>query len=365
MIFLKPNIKKLRKNHNIKGLLKALSYKEALVRSDAALTIGQIFEGYNKSPLKDEASKALVQTLADSDFIVREATVYALGHMRQVEPLIEVLNSGEKQLRIVAAKVLGWNLQNLSVIDALFIALKNDRDEEVRSNAAGSLGSIIENRKRQFDRYEENYDKKIIDVCCKVLLEALRDTPLVYSKALWALAKSKNNDVIPHLIKGLSDENGAVREMAAVGLGMVGSAVGKEGVNSLVRTVQNSNESVETRECAIRSLGSIQNDTALQALHLLHESPVADKFRTTIDYALGKYPSNKTAVAAKQQKQTGQYWAYIHKHGQLQVKEWYQGNTFIQEAPTSPNVKHFLEEPFEATSIEEAEEIAAKLLNRN
>lgn len=59
----------------------------------------------------------------------------------------------------------------------------------------------------------------------------------------------------------------------------------------------------------------------------------------------------------------GQYWAYLHKYGKIQVKEWYQGNTFIGEASTSPNVKRFLEEPFEATSIENAQEIATKLLN--
>ncbi len=59
----------------------------------------------------------------------------------------------------------------------------------------------------------------------------------------------------------------------------------------------------------------------------------------------------------------GQYWAYLHKYGKIQVKEWYQGNTYLSEANTSPNVKRFLEEPFEAESMEEAEKIAAKLLN--
>jgi len=59
----------------------------------------------------------------------------------------------------------------------------------------------------------------------------------------------------------------------------------------------------------------------------------------------------------------GQYWAYLHKYGKVQVKEWYQGNTYISEASISPNVKRFLEEPFEATSIDKAEETANKLLN--
>ncbi len=59
----------------------------------------------------------------------------------------------------------------------------------------------------------------------------------------------------------------------------------------------------------------------------------------------------------------GLYWAYLHEYGKIQVKEWYQGNTYLSEASASPYVKHFLEEPFEAASFAEAEKIAAKLLN--
>lgn len=58
-----------------------------------------------------------------------------------------------------------------------------------------------------------------------------------------------------------------------------------------------------------------------------------------------------------------QYWSYIHHYGRIVVKEWYEGNKFINEARVSPYVKRFLEEPFEADSIVEAEEIATKLLN--
>jgi len=57
-----------------------------------------------------------------------------------------------------------------------------------------------------------------------------------------------------------------------------------------------------------------------------------------------------------------QWWAYLHKFGSIQVKEWYSGNTYLQEARTSPNVKRFLEQPFEASSLEEAEVVAKKLL---
>jgi hypothetical protein len=56
------------------------------------------------------------------------------------------------------------------------------------------------------------------------------------------------------------------------------------------------------------------------------------------------------------------YWAYLHKYGSIQVKEWYPNNTYLNEARVSPNVKRFLEQPFDAASSEEAEKIARQLL---
>jgi hypothetical protein len=57
------------------------------------------------------------------------------------------------------------------------------------------------------------------------------------------------------------------------------------------------------------------------------------------------------------------WWAYLHKYGSIQVKEWVTGNSYLREASASPNVKRYLEEPFEAASLEEAQEIAKKLLS--
>lgn len=44
------------------------------------------------------------------------------------------------------------------------------------------------------------------------------------------------------------------------------------------------------------------------------------------------------------------------------IKEWYEGNNYIYQASVSTFIKKFLEEPFEAESIVDAEEIAEKLL---
>ncbi len=60
-----------------------------------------------------------------------------------------------------------------------------------------------------------------------------------------------------------------------------------------------------------------------------------------------------------------QYWAYLHKYGNIEIKEWYAGNTYVREAIASPNVIRFLETPFEAGSLEEAEKTAGRLLKDN
>lgn len=58
------------------------------------------------------------------------------------------------------------------------------------------------------------------------------------------------------------------------------------------------------------------------------------------------------------------WWAYLHKSGSIQVKEWYPSNTFLNEARVSPNVKRFLEQPFKASSYEEAQKLAQELLGQ-
>ena len=63
-------------------------------------------------------------------------------------------------------------------------------------------------------------------------------------------------------------------------------------------------------------------------------------------------------------KPARQYWAYRHKHGDIEVKEWYPGNAYVSEAAASTHVARFLDEPFAAGSIEEAQDIAAELLKQ-
>lgn len=362
MMFLRPNIEKLRYKNNIKGLIKALSHKVASIRLDAVHALSGKFEDYRDSREKDEATMAIEKMLDDPDALIREQAVYAIANMRQRDPLIKVLQTAETPLRIVAARAAGRNVHDGYLRDALVEALLKDNEEEVRANAAISLGDIIDYHQCQFEKNRDSIDKRVVNQYCNVLQKSLGDTPVVRSNVLWALGKSKKAGIIPHLINGLGDENEKVRENAAVALGMTGPVMGSEGIDALLNVIQNSDESSEVRKTAIRSLGSAQNEIAARAFMSLKESPVADEFEESFNYAVSKLPSYRLS-STKQQEQKGLYWAYIHRHGKILVKEWYEGNTYLQEAASSEYVKKFLQEPFEAASVEEAEEIADKLLN--
>jgi len=56
------------------------------------------------------------------------------------------------------------------------------------------------------------------------------------------------------------------------------------------------------------------------------------------------------------------WWAYLHKYGSVEVKDWYAGNSYISEAQESPMVSKYLREPFKARDHDEATIIARRLL---
>ena len=48
------------------------------------------------------------------------------------------------------------------------------------------------------------------------------------------------------------------------------------------------------------------------------------------------------------------WWAYLHEYGSIEVKEWYPGNNYLNEARVSPHVENFLKKPFEAETYSDA-----------
>lgn len=89
----KPNVEKLESRSNVQGLIKALGYKEAKVRSDAAEALGRLKDNNTVVPL-------VLHALKDGDSgVLRQAAAEALGRIGDpcaVEPLIAVLENPDE-----------------------------------------------------------------------------------------------------------------------------------------------------------------------------------------------------------------------------------------------------------------------------
>ena len=95
-----PNIRKMKENHDIDGLIKALKHSDTVVRMDAAIALGEI--------RNIRAVEPLIDALKDTE-IVRWEAVWALGEIgdkRAVGPLINLLKDSDTNVRWDAAESL-------------------------------------------------------------------------------------------------------------------------------------------------------------------------------------------------------------------------------------------------------------------
>ena len=133
-LFGPPDIPKLQRKRNVRGLIRALRHRDAAIREDAADALGQLKHGRAVMPL--------IAALNDADDMVREAAVEALGEMidhRAVEPLISALRDRKKNVRRAAVEVLGrspyWEDQALVPLSEAL----SDRSKDVRLAAEIAL----------------------------------------------------------------------------------------------------------------------------------------------------------------------------------------------------------------------------------
>ena len=123
-LFGPPNIAQLEAKRDVKGLIKALVYKDAGVRIAAADALGPI-----RDPIAVEPLTALI---GDQDAGVRRAAVRALsarGGVRVVEPLMAALKDPDPEVRAVAAQ-------------AVYRRLMTDPDQDARKMTATALGRL-------------------------------------------------------------------------------------------------------------------------------------------------------------------------------------------------------------------------------
>jgi HEAT repeat protein len=123
-LFGPPNIAALEAKRDTQGLIKALSYKDAVIRIAAADALAPI-----RDPL---AVEPLVALLKDDNAGVRRAAVGALsarGGFRVVEPLVAALADKDPDVRVTAST-------------AVYRRLMTDPDQDARRATAVALGKI-------------------------------------------------------------------------------------------------------------------------------------------------------------------------------------------------------------------------------
>jgi hypothetical protein len=133
-LFGPPNVDKMKARKDVKGLIKALGYREdAGVRRAAAQVLGELGDV--------RAVEPLIAVLEDKDAWTRGHAVEALVKMGDpaVGPLIAALEDGSWLASSAAVEALG-NIR-LPAVEPLIAALKDEK-RQVRSAAARALGRI-------------------------------------------------------------------------------------------------------------------------------------------------------------------------------------------------------------------------------
>ncbi len=134
-LFGPPKVERMTVKGDVKGLIKALGYREdSVVRWHAAGALGAIGDA--------RAVEPLIDALRDSGWEVRSAAVKALVEIGApaVRPLIVALKEGREDVRWRVAEALGA-IGDVRAVEPLIAALAGD-DRHVRWRAAGALGAI-------------------------------------------------------------------------------------------------------------------------------------------------------------------------------------------------------------------------------
>ncbi len=245
-------------------LVDALKDEDEIVRSNAALALGQISD----NPM------LLIDTLHDDSWLVRHDGVIALGqmnpsdHMDKVIPLTkdEVPDVREQAIRTLAKiggkKAIKVILEytdevgpQVEVAEALeiinteetidpLIEIYKEGDQHVREIAVRAMG-----------RYQS---EEIIDT----LIAALEDNSWrIREESVEALGSIEHEKVLPSLYKCLKDKNNYVIEKALKGIGKLGDETDVEKVKCMLE-----HEEAAVRAAASKSLGALGGESAIESL---------------------------------------------------------------------------------------------------
>jgi len=197
-LFGPPNIEKMKANHDVSGLTKALFYqKDRQVRTDAARVLGELRDVRAVHALID----AIIEANKTRDNIVGREAGAALEKIGT--PAVENIIDALKNRSAPVAEVLG-NIGDARAVEPLITVLKNG-SADARMNAAGALGKFTDPR------------------AVEPLITALMDSESMVGKAAaQALGDLKDTRAVGPLIAILKIWNASVRMAAAGALVNIG-----------------------------------------------------------------------------------------------------------------------------------------------
>ena len=217
----KPDIKKMEREKDIKGLMRALKYNnDESIRREAAFAIGKITSLDIQTPetqLNDEKSDLnhrthrsddievpavvmLIHSFEDEDWDIRKNATKSLVKIGKpsVEMLIKALKGGKWRVRWHAAETLG-EIRDIQAVEPLIKAL-NDENNGVRSNSMIALVNIGV-------------------PAVEMLINALKDKKCpIRSNAAEALGEIGDTRAVKPLIKALTDEDSEIQKIATKAL---------------------------------------------------------------------------------------------------------------------------------------------------
>lgn len=154
----KPDIKKMEKEKDIKGLIRAMGYdNDESIRKEAAFVLGKITDSQSpiytirneNTKLRDESLSKLtvenlINSLKDENWNIRMNAAKSLCEMGEpaVEKLIDSLKDKDWQVRWYAAEILG-EIGDIKGVKPLINVL-NDENNGVQSNSVIALVKIGE-----------------------------------------------------------------------------------------------------------------------------------------------------------------------------------------------------------------------------
>ena len=197
MVVFRPNIPRLVASGNITGLIGATTYSDQEIRRNAVAALGRM-----RDPI---AYRALLNALRDDYRPVRIEAIQALGALGEpscVNSLQWTLNDPDPTVRIQAI----WALRQIGgpdIVKPLILSMA-DKEKEVRIKAVEAVISIGEAALAELRKAISGRNQ------------------LVRQNVINVLGRTKQQKMVPEIIRALDDPAATVRENAVWALGNIG-----------------------------------------------------------------------------------------------------------------------------------------------